>query len=247
MSLDAIPDVSAVDGKGIGGPGGSAAGGENPYLSARRHWNSQTERAFSAARLWQLYGTAGLLAAFASVAGWIYVASQPRFIPYVVEVSQLGEAVAVKPASAAVSEDVRVRVIRAQVAAFIRGSRMVAAEVAVERKYLLQVWSMLRSKDPATAKIREWWDEHKKADPLSRAATETVDVEIVSTLPVSDNAWQVDWRESVSDRDGALKESYPMRATLTIYTAPTDRRATEEELNANPLGVYVRDLSWTRL
>ena len=241
MSAEAIPEA---DMKAVSGPNGAA--GENPYLSARRHWNSQTDRAFSAARLWQVYGTAGLLAALASVAGWVYVAQQPRFVPYIVEVDKLGEAVAVRPASQAAQADARV--VRASLASFIWSARMVTADVAVERKALFQVWGMLRSRDPATVKIQEWWNEQKKADPYNRAATETVDVDISSSLPLSDNSYQVEWLESVRDRDGNLTEPpYRMRANLTIYTAPLDRRATEAEIAANPLGVYVSDFHWGRV
>jgi len=242
MSSDAVPAVGMKE----AGVAPNGAAGENPYLSARRHWNSQTDRAFSAARLWQVYGTAGLLVALASVAGWIHVASEPRYVPYVVEVDKLGEAVAVHPAPNAAQADARV--VRASLASFIWSARMVTADVAVERKALFQVWGMLRSKDPATVKIQEWWNEQTKTDPYHRAATETVDVDISSALPLSDSSYQIDWLESVRDRDGNLKEPpYRMRATLSIYTAPLDRRASEAEISANPLGVYVSDFHWGRV
>ena len=240
MSAEAIPEA---DMKAVSQQGGAE---ENPYLSARRHWNSQTERAFSSARVWQVIGISGMLIGLGSVAGWIWVAQQPRFVPYVIEVSQLGEAAAVRPADRAATADARV--IRAQLSAFISSARMVTVDVAIERKAVFQVYAMLQSKDPATVRIQEWWNEQRKTDPFSRAANETVDVEIASTLQISDSAWQVDWVESVRDRDSNLKEApYRMRAILNVYTAPSDRRVTEAEIARNPLGVYVRDLNWSRV
>jgi type IV secretory pathway TrbF-like protein len=41
----------------------------NPYLDARRDWNSQIDRAFGNQHVWQLVAIASLLIALASVAG----------------------------------------------------------------------------------------------------------------------------------------------------------------------------------
>ena len=58
----------------------------NPYLEARQTWNSQVDKAFNEARTSRIISVACLMLALASVAGWIAVASQTKFIPYVVEV-----------------------------------------------------------------------------------------------------------------------------------------------------------------
>src|ERR1700748_738265 len=80
----------------------------NPYLDARRQWNSQVDRAISSLHIWQLLCLACLLVALASVAGIIYFGSQTKFVPYVIEVDKLGEAVAVGPAQLAGPADARV-------------------------------------------------------------------------------------------------------------------------------------------
>jgi type IV secretory pathway TrbF-like protein len=240
MSAETLPEV---DMKAVRQP---SDGEENPYLSARRHWNSQVERAFNAARAWQIFGTIGLLIGLGSVAADLWLAAQPRFVPYVVEVDKLGEAVAVHPAPNAAQADARV--VRASLASFISSARTVTADVALEREAVFRVYAMLQTKDPAKVKIDEWWNEQRKADPFNRAASETVDVEIASALPLSDSAFQIDWMETIRDRDGNLKEPpYRMRAILNVYTAPVDRRATEAEIARNPLGVYVRDVNWSRV
>jgi type IV secretory pathway TrbF-like protein len=240
MSSEAIPEV---DMKAVSQPNGT---GENPYLSARRHWNSQNERAFNSARVWQVIGIIEMLIVLASVAGWMKISMEPRFVPYVVEVDRLGEAVAVRPADRAAQADSRV--IRASLASFISSARTVTPDVALQRDAVFRVYSMLQTKDPAKVKIDEWWNEQRKQDPFNRAANETASVEIASVLQISESAFQIDWLESVRDRDGNLKEpSSRMRAILNVYTAPVDRRATEAEIARNPLGVYVRDCNWSRI
>src|ERR1700739_1540306 len=98
----------------------------NPYLDARRNWNSEVDRAFSGRHALQLLVIASLLIALAAVGGIIYVGSQSKYVPYVIEVDRLGEAVAVAPAQIAGPADPRV--VRAQLAAFIANARLVTPD-----------------------------------------------------------------------------------------------------------------------
>src|ERR1700736_351317 len=123
----------------------------NPYLDARRQSNSQIDRAFGSLHVWQLIAVASLLIAFACVAGIIYFGSQTKFVPYVIEVDKLGEAVAVGPAQLAAPADPRV--VRASLASFISSARTVTPDVALQREAIFRVYGMLKSKDPATQKI----------------------------------------------------------------------------------------------
>ena len=70
---------------------GNGEQSQNPYLDARRVWNSQIDRAFGNQHVWQLVGVASLLVALAAVAGLVYIGSQAKFVPYVIEVDKLGE------------------------------------------------------------------------------------------------------------------------------------------------------------
>jgi type IV secretion system protein TrbF len=220
---------------------------ENPFLDARRKWNSEADKAFSAARTWQVVGIIGLLTAMGSIAGIVYVGAQSKFVPYVIEVDKLGQAVAVRPADRASVADQRV--IRASLASFIASARGVTPDKALQGEAIYRAYAMVGAKDPAAVKIREWWNEDQKRDPYSRAANETVSVQVVSVLPtVSDTAYEVTWVETTRDRDGNLKEpAAHWRATLNIYTAPLSAGATEQQIARNPLGVYVRDFSWVRV
>ena len=85
------------------------------------------------------------------------------------------------------------------------------------------------------------------SSPFRRAAKETVSTEIVSVIPQTPDTWQVDWIETVRDRQGILKgQPYRMRALVTVYTVPATPQTTEEQVRNNPLGIYVRDFSWSR-
>jgi type IV secretion system protein VirB5 len=53
--------------------------------------------------------------------------------------------------------------------------------------------------------------------------------------------------ESVRDRQGVmLDKPFRMRALVTVYTVPATPQTTEEQVRNNPLGIYVRDFSWSK-
>jgi type IV secretory pathway TrbF-like protein len=215
----------------------------NPYLDARRAWNSYVDRAYSAQHTWQLVAVAGLLVGLAGVAGIAYVGSKSKFVPYVIEVDKLGEAVAVGPARVAGPADPRV--VRASLASFIASARLVTPDVALQRDAIFRVYAMLHSKDPAAQAMNEWYNGNKDASPFVRAAKVTVTTDINSVLPISDTSWQVDWQETTRDRSGALVgQPVHMRAMLTVYLEPVSTTTDEAAIERNPLGIYVSTYTW---
>ena len=217
----------------------------NPYLCARRHWNEQAAALRASRQTWQMLGLASLMITLASVGGMIYLGSQSRFIPYVVEVDKHGETFAVRPAQQAAEVDTRV--IHASLARFINNLRLVTPDVALQRQAIYQAYAMLSSKDPATVKTNDWLNGDKDSNPFRRAEKETVNIEITSVLPQTADTWQIDWVETVRDRQGPLRLTpYRMRALVTIYLVQPSSKTTEVQIRNNPLGIYVRDFSWSK-
>lgn len=218
---------------------------ENPYLAARRTWNEHVGGIVSSRQTWQVLGILSLLIALASVAGIIHIGSQSKFVPYIVRVDKLGQAVAVAPAQRAAPADPRV--IEASVASFISDGRLVTPDVALQRKAVFRVYSMLAPNDPATAKMNEWLNGTEDSSPFKRAAKETVSIEIATVLPQTPETWQVDWVETTRDRQGVVKgQPFRMRALVTVYVVEPTTNTTEEQVRNNPIGIYVRDFSWSK-
>ncbi|MDI1294126.1 MAG: conjugal transfer protein TrbF [Methylobacter sp.] len=219
---------------------------DNPYLNARRTWNDRTSSIVSSRNMWQLIGILSLMIALAGVGGIIYIGSQSKFVPYVIEVDKLGQAAAVAPAELAATIDQRV--VHASVASFISDTRLVTPDVALQRKAVFRLYSMLSANDPATTKANEWLNGTVESSPFKRAVTETVSIEILSVIPQTPDTWQVDWMETVRDRQGVMKDKpFRLRALVTVYTVPATPQTTEEQVRNNPLGIYVRDFSWSKL
>jgi type IV secretion system protein TrbF len=218
---------------------------ENPYLSARRTWNDHMRSVQASRNMWQMLALLCLMIALAGVGGVIVIGSQSKFIPYVVQVNKLGEAVAVSRADMAAVADQRV--VHASVAALINDLRMVTPDVALQRRAIFRVYAMLSANDPATAKANEWFNGNEASSPFKRAETQTVNIEIISVIPQSPETWQVDWLEKVYDRQGHLAETpFKMRALLRVYNRPPTQSITEEQIRNNPLGIYIQDFSWSK-
>lgn len=219
---------------------------ENPYLAARRTWNDQSAANVASRQMFQLLGLLALLVALASVGGMVYIGSQSKFVPYVVEVDRLGQRMAVAPAERASSADARV--VHAAVADWVGSIRLVTPDIALQRRAIFKVYAMLAPADPATAKANEWLNGTDDSSPFKRAAKETASIEITSVLPQTPDTWQVDWIETVRDRQGVKKgEPQRWRALVTVYTVSPTPETTDADMRNNPLGVRVRDFSWSKL
>lgn len=228
------------------GDGRRAGEEDNPYLSARRTWNDHMRGVQASRGMWQLLAILCLMITLASIAGVIYMGSQSKFIPYIVRVDKLGEALAVSRADQVQVLDERI--VHAALASFIQDLRVVTPDVALQRKAIFRTYALLSSGDPAIHKANQWYNAVAENNPFKRAETSTVNAEIVSVLPQSSETWQVDWLEKVYDRQGQPVEvPYQMRALIRIYQKPATQTTTEEEIRNNPLGIYVQDFSWSRL
>ncbi len=218
----------------------------NPYLNARRTWNEHVGSVVSQRQTWQVIGILSLLIALAAVGGITHIGSQSKFIPYIVEVDKHGTSIAAGPVDAAAKPDQRM--VHASVSEFVGDARNVTPDVALQRKAVFRVYSKLSPTDPATTKMNEWLNGSEEASPFKRAAKEMVSIEIKSVLPQTPDTWQVDWVETTRDRSGIVKGlPVTMRALVTVYVAEPTSATADDQLRNNPMGLYVRDFSWSRL
>lgn len=218
---------------------------ENPYLAARRSWNDQSAANIASRQMFQLLGVLALLVALVGVGGAVYIGSQSKFIPYVVEVDRLGQRQAVGAADRAAPVDERI--VHAAVADWVGSIRLVTPDIALQRKAIFKVYSMLAPNDAATAKANEWLNGAADSSPFKRAELETASIEIASVIPQTPDTWQVDWVETLRDRQGVRKGTpQRWRALVTVYTAAPTPDTTDDDMRNNPLGVHIRDFSWSK-
>ncbi len=210
----------------------------HPWVNARQEWNAHEGYVVASKRRWQIVGLFFGFLALSAIAGVIYIGSQSKFIPYVVTVDSLGQAVAVKRAD--IMAPVDKRVIMATLASFINDLRIVTPDVTVQKNAVLNIYAYFNSTDPATRKTNEFF-ANKEINPFKRAETETVNVNIISVIQQSQETWQVFWTEEVRDRKGRIKAKPKFRANINIYVMPPSTSRTDDDIQKNPLGIIIKD------
>ena len=209
----------------------------NPYIAAKGEWNRIHLALLRDRRWWQAVAGVELLIVLVLAGGLVWVAGQHKTVPYVVEVDALGAARAVRPAApgGAPTDE---RLIRYQLTAFIRGARTILADRVAMKRALEQVYAYLRG--PARTVLDEYY---RTNNPFEIVKSYTVMPTVTSLLPLSDHSWQVRWTEETRGRDGTLLGKSQWEAVLGVTIIPP---TTQEAIEANPFGLYVTDLRWTK-
>ena len=206
-----------------------------PYQKAAQVWDERIGSARVQARHWRLMamGCLALSAGLSAALAW--QSTRSSVVPYVVEVDNLGAAQAVAPALAEYRPtDPQ---IAWHLARFVEHVRQVPADPIVLR----QNW--LRAYDFATDRGAVALNDHARVnDPFAQVGDTQISIEVSSVIRASDTSFRVAWIERRYE-NGQLATTERWTAILTVVIQPP-RDA--ERLRANPLGVYVHAINWSR-
>lgn len=208
---------------------------ETPYQKAAQVWDERIGSARVQARNWRAmaFGSLILSAGFASALVW--QSARGTVVPWVVQVDNLGEAQTVAPANA----DYRPTdpQIAFHLGRFIEQVRAIPADAIIVRQNWLRAYEFTTDRG-ATALN----DYARSNDPFTRVGRQQVAVEVSSVIRASPDSFRVAWTERHYE-NGQLSTTERWTAILTIVLQ-TPRDA--ERLRANPLGIYVNAISWSR-
>jgi type IV secretory pathway TrbF-like protein len=212
--------------------------GKETYMAARAEWNERYGSYIQQARSWRLAFFMSAAVSLMSVAGVVYIGSQSRLVPYIVEVNQLGDALAAERADVASTPDTRL--IRAQLARWVSDTRTVYLDASAEQAIITEAYGMVDRQSAAYSDLNNYF---RVNDPFKRAQTQTVNIHITSVLPISQNTWRIEWNEQTSSRDGSTQQTAHWQATVTIALHPPEDSQT---VLINPTGLYVQNFSWAQ-
>ena len=208
------------------------------YLAARREWNERYGSYIAQAHTWRLVALASLGVAFIAVAGVVWIGTQMRVVPYVVQTDKLGDAVAISRAE--ISPPADPRLIRAQLARWVADVRSVYVDVAAEKRVISEAYALVDRNAAGAQTLNDWFSHN---DPFRRAQDLTVAIAVESVLPLSANTWRVEWREDIRTRQGVPESSQHWQATMTVSVSPPTNDAT---ILVNPTGLYVESFDWSQ-
>jgi len=208
---------------------------ETPYQKAAQAWDERIGSARVQARNWRYmaFGSLILSAGFASALVW--QSARGTVVPWVVQVDNLGQAQTVAPAAA----DYRPTdpQIAFHLGRFIEQVRAIPADAIIVRQNWLRAYEWTTDRGAAALN-----DYARANDPFAKVGRQQVAVEVSSVIRASPNSFRVAWTERHFE-NGQLSSTERWTAILTIVIQPP-RDA--ERLRANPLGIYVNAISWSR-
>jgi type IV secretion system protein TrbF len=206
-----------------------------PYQRAAQEWDDRIGSARVQAHNWRLMAFGTLLLASGLAAALVWSDARNGVTPYVVEVDRLGETRAVGPAIEGYQpKDAE---IAWHLARFVTNVRSLSFDPVLVRR------SWLEAYDYVSGRAARVLDEFARTnDPFAQIGNRTVAVDVTSVVRATDESYQVKWEERAYER-GNLVSTTHWTAILAIMVEPP-RNA--DRLRRNPLGLYVRDLSWSR-
>ena len=206
-----------------------------PYQRAAQVWDERLGGARVQARNWRLMAFGSLALSIGLAIELAALASTSRVTPYVIEIEKDGGVHAVAPATETYEpSDAQIAV---ELARFIENVRSVSSDPVVVK----QNW--LKAYDYATDRAAQTLNDYaRENDPFARIGTRSVTVEVTSVVRASPTSFQIRWREKAFE-NGTPAGVVAFTGVLTIVLKPP-RDATT--LRANPLGLYVNAINWSR-
>jgi len=208
---------------------------DTPYQKAKQVWDKRLGDARAQASNWRiiafvLAGTVVLMAC-----GLVFLGSQAKVVPYVVEVGPMGD---FQKRGFATEHAYKQNLVleRYFVSNFVQSVRGISSDPVINRQKLESAYDYL------TKRSHQMLSEfHQKHDPILEAKEKTRTVDIQTILQISDNTYQADWLEIEYGKEGQRQKAWLMRGVFTLISKPP---STDEEAIANPLGLYVDHFSW---
>lgn len=208
---------------------------ETPYQRAAQVWDDRIGSARVQARNWRFMAFGSLALSAGLSAALVWHSMSGSIVPWVVQVDKLGQAQAVAPAVA----DYRPTdpQIAFHLARFIEEVRSIPADAIIVR----QNW--LRAYDFTTQAGALALNDYARAnDPFTKVGKQQIAIEVSSVIRASPDSFRVAWIER-RYQDGSLASTERWSAILTVaLQIPRD----PEKLRANPLGIYVNAINWSK-
>ena len=208
---------------------------ETPYQRAAQVWDERIGSARVQAKNWRYMAFGSLILSAGFAAALVWQSAWGTVVPWVVQVDNLGQAQTVAAATA----DYRPTdpQVAWHLARFVEQVRSIPADPIIVRQNWLRAYEWTTDRGAAALN-----DYARANDPFAKVGKQQVAVEVSSVIRASADSFRVAWIERRYE-DGKLSATERWTAILTIVVQPP-RDA--ERLKANPLGIYINAISWSR-
>ena len=207
----------------------------SPYDRARREWDERIGSSTLQARNWRLMAFGALLTAAALGAALVEQVRSQGLHTFVVEVDPHGEVAKVQRADQTyLPRDGEIAGILAR---WIECVRRKSTDPVAIRSDWLEAYKYLRG--PAVGELDVY---ARAADPFKDVGRDARPAEVRSVVRRSDSVFDVRWHETRWS-SGRIADQGDYTASLSIAIISPQ---TEADVLANPLGVFITNVAWSR-
>ncbi len=216
---------------------------DTPYMRARQEWDRRMGSAIVHARNWRLCSFVCLALVALSLGGLILLGTKPKAVPHIIEIDQLGAALYRGPAGKTAADyNPTEATIKYHLRRFIEDTRTISADPAVIKKNWVDAYQLVT---PRGGNMLTAYVSKPENEPFRRSQDERVTTEVMAMVRVSNDTWQIDWRESEFDRNGTpIGNPVLWRGMFKILL---QLPKTEEAMAKNPIGLYIDEFHWDKV
>lgn len=210
---------------------------QNPYVrgaEGRKEWNDRYENMKKSTSTWQkaFFCSMAISLIFALII--VKMAGESRVQPFVVETNK-GLPYAVKPLVAMSSHDAHL--VNFALNQFIMNARTIINDAQAQKTLLNKVYAY-----SANNTMSFLHDYYQKNNPFDLSEHTTVTVNIINSLPLSKDTWQITWDETKQGANASILGVTRWMANLTYKFGEVNQRF----ITDNPFGFYVINVSWSQ-
>jgi len=213
------------------GKSGRAKNGKklSPALYARREWDFAIQRSTRAVMVWRFLALALALALVITLFWAGRSITQPKLLPYVVQINQQGEA-----DFRGVVEDGPVEVqdamVRHYIIRMVESMRRISSDIVVLKRELSSVYDI--TTPSAQTRVTDMIRTETPIESAQEGITRDVRFDLFEK--VAERTWRAEWTE-ITREEGAVVRQTVQTGTFTyIQKMPETEVAAEK----NPLGIY---------
>lgn len=208
---------------------------ETPHQRAGQAWDERIGSARVQAANWRWMAVGLLTANMALAGGLTWLAAQGTITPWIVQVDKLGEPRVVAPAEAGAKPGDPA--VAWALSRFIADVRTISTDPVVMRQAWLRAYDYVEGDGAAALS-----DHARRVDPFSEVGRTQVVVSITNVVRASPSSFRIAWTEQ-RYAAGQWVATERWTGVLSVRLKPP---RTPEALRANPLGVYVDAIAWSK-
>lgn len=209
------------------------------YEKAVEAFENQLLNISKALHTWKILAFICLGIAFLALSGNIYLSTRSTLVPYVIEVDEAGNAKAINPAYEKNYEPKEEFLIYS-LKEFVRNFRWISLDPVVQNSLYSKAMNLLT--EPMQEKLKEISLEENLSNLIQEKYTRDVQINSAIKVAGTKNTYQIKWREILYSSSGDILLN---KTLVGIFTISIEQPKTLQELDRNPLEVYIVDFHIT--